>query len=89
MREERIVLEQLSEAKKMLKDADKSQKMAYSSLNQHLQQIPKEHKGLIDDLMRKVGKLQKTHDPKMAQKLQNEVNDLIRKQRENASKNTQ
>lgn len=89
MREEKIVLAQLSEAERMLKDAEKAQKMAYSSLNQHLQHIPKEHKGVIDDLMRKVGKLQKTHDPKMAQKLQNEVNDLIRKQRENASKDTQ
>lgn len=89
MREEKIVLAQLSEAEKMLKDAEKSQKMAYNSLNQHLQQIPKEHKGVIDSLMRKVNKLQKTHDPKMAQQLQNEVNELIRKQRENASKDTQ
>lgn len=69
----------------MLEQAEKSQLMAKKQLGKFLNEVPAEHKGLLNDLMSKVKRLENEHDPEYARKLQEEVNELIRKQRENAS----
>lgn len=79
------VQEQLNRASKMLGDAEKAQKMAYSQLRSYVSAVPQEHREVINNLMAKVSKLEKEQDPEMAQNLQDEVNELIRKQRKDAS----
>lgn len=86
---EKNLREQLNDAAKQLENADNVVKIAERLLNSNIALLNSEQRKEIEPYLRMVREAKKCDDINQLTAMQNQIHQAIKKQRENASKDTQ